>query len=807
MILDFEDYELVKAWIGEKELEELCKVTLCVLTPHGGLHVYLTAKDIPPHKFNPAFVKEGKGIVDLQSVNSYVVGPWSCINHKHCDTDKCPYKGQDYVSCYTPKTGPEEAKITEFDLRGLLNELVKRGKRLGIEPSARLREWLKGEVGETEAKEDDVEKEYKELAEELKKRNEFTSVEKARSVICEKLDKKSAEFKVICEGKSYSEIGIDRSRGDYRVIKALLYHGLRDPDLILQILPPDSKAKVNEKWDPLRYYVHTLKKAWSVASKYVKAKRLAQKDKKSEAKGLMVEALAEEIIHEYSLVAFTVRDQVKESLVGLFRFSRKKGIYEPVDVTVERIISEKLEQLMGEFTLGSGKSSIIREVKDEVIRRSLKELAEEPLRIALLNGTLEWTQKGLTWYPASQRTREQFAFHFLPWNLKFEEIEKFEGKEITVQDVEQLAAQLCPKALEVFKQWVDDRWILLFEIIGYTLYPRYVFNKAILLVGSGSNGKSTFLNLLLTILTRGNVSAVPLKRIVDGDKFAPIELYHKLANISSELFAFKVTNTDVFKKLTGEDYIEGQKKFKDPIYFVNYAKLINATNELPVVKDQSFGFWRRWIVIDFPHQFEPDPTFFERTFTKEEIEGIITVSVVAFARVLQQKKFDFEDSSADIKEKWERASDSVYAFVKELLESGRAEYDPKNGDLFTPTDEFYNAYVEWCNANDRRPEPKATVTKRLETRFRITKDRKKIGGERVWCYVGIRLKSEPEEGPKDYDLMGNEKLLSIYEQYKGKVVSVKDLVDVEGLKAYSLLEWCQKKNLCHYIDEEHVGFD
>jgi phage/plasmid-associated DNA primase len=112
---------------------------------------------------------------------------------------------------------------------------------------------------------------------------------------------------------------------------------------------------------------------------------------------------------------------------------------------------------------------------------------------------------------------------------------------------------------------------------------------------------------------------------------------------------------------------------------------------------------------------------------------------------MQRKNFDFEDSSANIKEKWERASDSVYAFVKEMIESGRAEYDPKNGDLFTPVKEFYQAYVNWCEENDRKPEAQSTVTKRLETKFRITKDRKKIAGERVWCYTGIRLKKDESE--------------------------------------------------------------
>jgi len=61
VILDFEDKEALKAWLGEDELNKLCNTTLCDDTPHKGLHVYLIADDAPPQKFNPLFVKDGKG--------------------------------------------------------------------------------------------------------------------------------------------------------------------------------------------------------------------------------------------------------------------------------------------------------------------------------------------------------------------------------------------------------------------------------------------------------------------------------------------------------------------------------------------------------------------------------------------------------------------------------------------------------------------------------------------------------------------------------------------------------------------------
>jgi len=866
VVLDFEDKEIAKAWIGEDALNELCSKTLCVDTVHGGIHVYVTGDEIPSQKFNPVFVKEKKGIVDLQSFNSYVVGPGSCISHEHCESDKCQWKGKDRTTCYTPYNNNND--IGKVDLKGLLRFLAEKGKTLGIELSTSARAWIFGKEKKEEPDED-----FEDLRKELLRHDSGKALDKIRDDICSKETNKLIK-EVVCQGRTYSDVGIDRSRGDWRLIIYLMRHGVTEPNKILKLLPTDSKARENEKWDTNKYFMLTLKNAWAIAKKYLEAQKAVKSDK-SKARGLMIEAIAEEIMKEYKLVAFVGRDQLKEWIYGLFRFSKKKGIYLPVDAFVEKIINKKLEGYT-EFGFKADKSRVVKNVKDEIVRRTMRLMPSEPMRIAFRNGTLEWNTKGIAWYDLKERKPKAHAFHYIDWDLKFQEIERLGNKEITVEDIEQLARGLCPKTLEAFKAWVDDRWVLLFEVIGYTLYPRYVFNKAVLLTGAGSNGKSTFLNLLSRILGRNNVGAVSLKRIIDGDKFASIELYHKLANISSELFQFRVTNTDLFKKLTGEDYIEGQKKFKDPIYFVNYAKLINATNELPVVKDQTYGFWRRWIVIEFPHQFESDPGFFVKTFTNEEIEGVITVSILALARVAQRKKFDFEDSSADVKERWERASDSVYAFVKDLIENNKAEYDPKNGDLFTGVKEFYQAYGDWCEENDRKPEAQQTVTKRLETKFRITKSQKRVNGERAWCYVGIRLKDSTGEDTggeeantaeeelliayisskllgkvtvaeaelrdilekatqstdqkfhgtlikilEEKGVISNEgngtwkvspqndtpdNLLELYKRYSGTVRSRKDLQDELGLSAYQLLDFCTKRNLCHWIDNEHVKF-
>ncbi len=54
--------------------------------------------------------------------------------------------------------------------------------------------------------------------------------------------------------------------------------------------------------------------------------------------------------------------------------------------------------------------------------------------------------------------------------------------------------------------------------------------------------------------------------------------------------------------LTGEDEICADRKFRDPICSKNYTKLIFSADELPEVINQTYAFWRRWIVVEFSNR-------------------------------------------------------------------------------------------------------------------------------------------------------------------------------------------------------------
>ena len=807
VILDFEDKELLKTWIGENALNKLCSQTLCVNTPHGGIHIYVEANEIPDHKFNPMFTREGKGIADLQSYNSYVLAPGSCINHKHCNTDKCPWKGQDYTTCYTPYNN--NMKIAKADLKELLRALAERGKKLGIELSSSARGWLEGKTEESTKETEDLEKLRKELA----KYDSGKSIEKIKEEICK--DKNKLVREIICQGKTYTDLEIDRSRGDWRLIIYLMRHGVTDPEKILNLLPVDSKAKENEKWSTEKYFTHTLEKAWVITKKYIQLKKsLITAEKVSEIKAEVQETISEVILSKYKIKTFYQVSNESDSIVGIFKWNKKHGVYEPFENRLRKLIRNEIEFVQSMVVSDSVRekkkikmvkvlSSVVDSIVDEIRDKTLTPLPDEPLRVSFANVTLEWKDgKPVLIF---DRDEDKFAFHYIPHKINIEELQKASEKvvqkgEITINDIEELARRLCPKSLETFKQWVGDKWVLLFEIIGYTLYPGVKFKKAFMLLGGTDAGKTTFITLIKDLLGKSNYSAISMKELFDPDnRFTMINLFHKLTNVTSETKEYTIDDIDRFKRLTGGGPITADVKFKKPVTFTPYAKLIVASNKLPDVSDRNDrAFWRRWLIVEFPHVFSNDDEWYYKTFTEQEMEGILTVSIMAITRVFMQKRFDFEQTPEQIMGIWLSNIDTVYRFVKTYVEKGVLILDPKNGDLWVKRSDLYNMYKDYCLDIGERGVGKKAFARVLREYFGITTDKKNNGSVRA--FVGIAVNElEKARVSQTYENLLDE-FINYVKSNNGVIKEFWEIVKDFGndqAKANRFVTWCLEKNFCY----------
>lgn len=278
------------------------------------------------------------------------------------------------------------------------------------------------------------------------------------------------------------------------------------------------------------------------------------------------------------------------------------------------------------------------------------------------------------------------------------------------------------------------------ELFGYCLFNEYPYAKAWMMLGPGANGKSTLLELLKRFLGEENVSNVSLQDLLNK-RFAPSQLYGKLANILADLTSKALKQTGMFKMLTGRDRFMAEHKYQHPFYFTNFAKLVYSANELPDTRDTTHAFWRRWMLVDFPNRFEgddADPDILDKLVTPGEMSGLLNWAVEGLHRVWAQNGLTETRTTTETHEKWRRQVSTVYAFLDDQTE--------KHVSNEVPKDVLYAAYAEWCQAEDLTATTKNVFSQEMPRwRPNVLVTRPVIGGKRVWCWRGICLK-KGEEG-------------------------------------------------------------
>ena len=157
----------------------------------------------------------------------------------------------------------------------------------------------------------------------------------------------------------------------------------------------------------------------------------------------------------------------------------------------------------------------------------------------------------------------------------------------------------CPKITKFLNQVLKPKDVsTALQLIGYCLYKSAKFQKALMCVGKGSNGKSVFLELIGRFLGEANVSHISLQDLCD-DRFAKAGLFGKAANIFSDLPLDLIKDSQAFKTLVSGDSIMAQEKYRDKFYFHNYAKLFFSANRIPASNDDTYAYFRRWIIFSF----------------------------------------------------------------------------------------------------------------------------------------------------------------------------------------------------------------
>jgi len=250
-----------------------------------------------------------------------------------------------------------------------------------------------------------------------------------------------------------------------------------------------------------------------------------------------------------------------------------------------------------------------------------------------------------------------------------------------------------PKMDKIFEEWVGKDYVkTLYQIISYSLLPSYPLNRLFCFIGFGMNGKSKFLELLTKFVGEDNCTSTELDTLLTS-RFETARLHKKLVCLMGETNFNEISRTSILKKLTGGDLIGFEYKNKNPFHEKNYSKIIISTNNLPPTTDKSKGFYRRWLIIDFPNEFSEQKDIL-LDIPEEEYECLARKCCFILKDLLDDRKFHNEGSIEDRIEKYESKSD----FLQKFLE----DYIDKDVDDYITKAEFFRKFSAWCKENRHR---------------------------------------------------------------------------------------------------------
>ena len=294
----------------------------------------------------------------------------------------------------------------------------------------------------------------------------------------------------------------------------------------------------------------------------------------------------------------------------------------------------------------------------------------------------------------------------------------------------------CDKFLHFLSEIIEEGDIkTIQELFGYCLWKRYDNHKAFMFLGDGANGKSTLINIMKIFLGADNCASIPLQEF-GFNRFSHAELYGKLANLQPDLPSKKIMYSGMFKALTGEDMVKGERKWGKPFYFTNFAKQVFSANQLPEVEDQSDAFFRRWIIINFPNKFEGEArkkNIVEELIDEKELSGILNWALDGLKRLNEKNDFSDAMTTDQIREDYIKKSDPPAAFVMDCVTVVSGTEVKK--------DEFYSAYVKYCGKNKLPVISKVVFARDHLPRLipTITAAKRGPKGDRYWVWVGAQI--------------------------------------------------------------------
>ncbi len=267
------------------------------------------------------------------------------------------------------------------------------------------------------------------------------------------------------------------------------------------------------------------------------------------------------------------------------------------------------------------------------------------------------------------------------------------------------------------------------RLAGLALLGRVVEHLLPILTGVGRNGKTTFVNAVVSALGDYAIQAEP-ELLIERDRAHPtgmMDLRGARLAVCQETDEGRRLAVATVKRLTGGDPIRARRMRQDFVQFDPSHTPLLVTNHLPHVPGDDPALWRRLRVVPFNVVVEePDSSLPERLAL--ELPAVLAWAVAGYRAYVEQGLAE-PDAVRVATDRYRVSSDVLARFIEDRCLVG-PHFHAGARDLWT-------AWTGWCRESSEVPGTERDFGPALESRgYRA---RKTKTGKR---YDGLGLQGE-----------------------------------------------------------------
>jgi putative DNA primase/helicase len=316
----------------------------------------------------------------------------------------------------------------------------------------------------------------------------------------------------------------------------------------------------------------------------------------------------------------------------------------------------------------------------------------------------------------------------------------------------------CPRFLQVVNdvfEGQEEFMNTLLEFFGSCL-TRKNFEKALLLIGDGNNGKTVLTDTICSLFNAQQVANVAMGSLNQDTYLALLDKAY--LNIVSELNVTERIADGVLKDIIGGGIRKVAQKYKLPVTVKFRCKLIYAMNNFPSIADNSFGLSRRLLILPFNVDFsEPGKGGIEKEILMRELNkeksGIFNCLIWALGNLKTRGYFKKYESLDRVKDENTKESHPIYDFFDEytFFVSPGSELFENTYESITTLFLVYKAFSEKYYKSAYASNPKwfaRTALQFFGKKIKLT--RKYLNGKRNRVILGVKLNSDIPGDLKKY---------------------------------------------------------